>query len=225
MNKLKILFFLLLLFRGEFATSQDKWWVVPGTLIGLGILANNQSVKNIQTEVYNKSFSNFHTRIDDFLQYTPTLINVGMHIGSNQRRAMAGRFLIGTLAYATVTQGLKHSLQITRPNGGENSFPSGHSATAFFGAHLLAKEYADGKSVLPYVGYGLATTTAILRLANNEHWVADVLVGAGIGIGAAELSTYLYPILEKKWQKKHAYTIEPVIGNQVYAMRIAWQLD
>lgn len=225
MNKLKLLFLLLILWNGQTANSQSKWWVLPGALVGLGVLANNQSVKNLQTEIYNQSFSNFHTRIDDGLQYAPTLINIGLHIGSNQRKALVGKFIIGSIAYAGLTQGLKHSLQISRPNGGENSFPSGHAATAFFGAHLLAKEFSQEKPWVPYLGYGLATSTAFLRMANNQHWMSDVLVGAGIGIGAAEFSTYLYPILEKKWQKKHAYTIEPVIGNQVYAMRIAWQLN
>lgn len=208
--------------------SNKNWWVLPGALIGLGIVSSSQSIKEAQVDVYNQSFTGFHTKVDDFLQYTPTLINIGLnlaHPNPKTRNEKIGRFFIGSLAYATVTQGLKRTLEVTRPNGGEHSFPSGHAATVFFGSHLLAKSELVDKPWIGYAGYGLATTTALLRMANNEHWLSDVLVGAGIGIASAELSYYLYPKLKKAWDKKHAFQMNPIIGNQFYAIQMQINLN
>ena len=208
--------------------SNSNWWILPGTLIGLGIVSSSPEIKNAQADAYKQSFSGFHTNVDDLLQYTPILINIGFnlaHPDPKTRNEKIGRFFIGSLAYAAVTQGLKRTLEVTRPNGGEHSFPSGHAATAFFGAHLLAKSELINKPWIGYAGYGLATTTALLRMANNEHWLSDVLVGAGIGVASAELSYYLYPKLKKAWGKKHAFQLNPMIGNQFYAVQMSINLN
>jgi hypothetical protein len=208
-------------------TNPKKWWVLPVSLIGLGIASSSQEIKNVQSEVYQNSFNGFHTSVDNFLQYSPTLINIGLsvtHPIPEARNAKIGRFVLGTLSYTLIVQGLKRSLLVTRPNGGEFSFPSGHTATAFFGAHLLAKEFGKEKPFLIYLGYGLASSTALLRMANNEHWLADVLVGAGIGISAAEFSYYLYPKLKAKWKEKNAFKINPILGNQYYALQMSYSL-
>lgn len=230
MNKGSCYFLLLLVLISHMGRAQNdkNWWVLPSVLVGTGLVVANPSIKDFQTEVHHRSFAGFHTRVDDLLQYTPTLINIGLsvaHPNPVNRNAKIGRFVIGTVAYASITKVIKWTVNETRPNGGEYAFPSGHTATAFFGAHLLAKEIKKEKPVLAYAGYGLATATGLLRLANHEHWVSDVLVGAGIGVAAAELSYYLYPKIQEKWLKKHAIRFEPMIGNQVVAMRIAWQLD
>ncbi len=223
--------FCLLIFQQTNLFCQESntknWWILPSSLVGLGILASSQDVKNFQVDVYHHSFSSFHTSVDDFLQYTPTLINVGLslaHPDAIKRKEKVGRFVIGTLSYALLTQGLKRTLEVARPNGGEHSFPSGHAATAFFGAHLLAKDIGKEKPVLAYLGYGLASSTALLRMANNQHWLSDVLVGAGIGISAAEFSRYIYPKLEGKWKQKHGFQMNPLMGNNFYAIQLSLEL-
>jgi len=235
MNKVASFFlfsYLLFVQQGNInaqAYTNKNWWILPGTLIGLGIVCSSQSIKDAQVNVYNQSFTGFHTKVDDFLQYTPTLINIGLNVAYpdlKTRNEKIGRFFIGSLAYVSITQGLKRTLEITRPNGGEHSFPSGHTATAFFGAHLLAKSsFVQEKPWIGYVGYGLASSTALLRLANNEHWLSDVLVGAGIGIASAELGHYLYPKLLQKFSKKHAFQMNPMIGNQYYVMQFCIPLN
>lgn len=234
MNRLKkcVLLFCLLTIQQTIVFAQQSlnknWWILPSTLVGLGIVSSSQGIKDFQADVYAHSFTGFHTNADDFLQYTPTLLNIGLSVANpnpQTRNAKIGRFVIGTITYAVITQGLKRTLDLNRPNGAEHSFPSGHSATAFFGAHMLAKECGAEKPWIVYAGYGLATTTGMLRMANNQHWLSDVLVGAGIGISAAELSYYLYPKLVDTWNKKHAFQVNPIIGNQFYALQMNISLN
>jgi len=229
----KVLILLILLgiqFQNSAQSSlkNKNWWVIPSTLVGLGIVASSDQFKQNQVSFHDNNLQNFHTNADDFLQYTPILINVGLSLASSDkknRQDKLARFAIGTVLYVGITQGLKRTLEIKRPDGGEHSFPSGHTTTAFFGAHLLAKEVKDSQPWLAVVGYGLATTTGALRVANNAHWVSDVLVGAGIGIASAELGTMIWDKYKSKFHNKHAFQLNPIVGNQLYAVQLTWDLN
>lgn len=87
---------------------------------------------------------------------------------------------------------LKRTIDLRRPNGADLSFPSGHTANAFLGAHLAFKEFKDSSPVLAYSGYAAALFVAGSRVYKNKHWVADVVAGAGIGILSVELSYLIY---------------------------------
>ncbi|WP_373330917.1 hypothetical protein [Salmonirosea aquatica] len=41
-----------------------------------------------------------------------------------------------------------------------------------------------------------------LRILNNRHWLADVLFGAGVGIGATEVVYMGYPWVKRKLKRK-----------------------
>ena len=66
-----------------------------------------------------------------------------------------------------------------------NSFPSGHTTTAFALATSLAMESKSDLSDIAL--YGLAATTAFARMHVNKHWASDAVVGAGLGILAARI--------------------------------------
>lgn len=65
------------------------------------------------------------------------------------------------------------------------SFPSGHTSTAFAFASTVTREsqfWWPHKAF--YVGtvmYGGATLMGLSRIYNNQHWASDVLAGAAIG--------------------------------------------
>jgi membrane-associated phospholipid phosphatase len=62
-----------------------------------------------------------------------------------------------------------------------NSFPSGHTSTAFAVATVIGSAYR--KTIwVPVVCYSMASLVAIERLVNNEHWASDVLMGTALGI-------------------------------------------
>ncbi|MDO5630965.1 MAG: phosphatase PAP2 family protein [Paracoccus sp. (in: a-proteobacteria)] len=89
--------------------------------------------------------------------------------------------------------GLKHLFQNSdigrRPSGGGDGFPSGHTASAMFGAADLAGKCFDDDPLAGAAAYGAAGMTGLSRLHAGEHTPAQVMSGALIGLsfGAASL--------------------------------------
>lgn len=225
-HALILAFFLCLPFKNMAQKAPKKiHWKAPVALGVASFLLYNSSAKDAQSTIYRNNFSNFSTKIDDILQYTPTILNIGLSAGGlktkNTRADRLGIFVIGTGMYVIATQGLKYAINESRPNGSEHSFPSGHSATAFFGATLLAKEFGENYPWIAVGGYAIAGTTAVLRMANNQHWASDVLMGAGIGIASAEMASFLYPKIKTKiFNTKSAWNFEPQIAPNYYVARL-----
>jgi membrane-associated phospholipid phosphatase len=61
-----------------------------------------------------------------------------------------------------------------------DSFPSGHTISAWGLATVIAENYDDHFWV-PLACYGLATAVGISRLTEDAHWFSDVFVGAVLG--------------------------------------------
>ena len=225
--KIAILFLCLAIPLKNIAQKPAKKisWKAPVALGLTSLLLYNSSSKDAQSTIYRNNFSSFSTKLDDILQYTPTILNVGLAASGlktkNTRADRLGIFVLGTGIYVVATQGLKYAINETRPNGTERSFPSGHAATVFFGATLLAKEYGENYPWIAVGGYTIAGTTAVLRMANNQHWASDVLMGAGIGIASAEITSYLYPKIKSKlFNSKSAWNFEPQIAPNYYVARL-----
>ena len=63
---------------------------------------------------------------------------------------------------------------------GGRSFPSGHAATSFAFASVIAHRYPHHAWV-KWGAYGLATGVSLARIGGKKHFASDVLVGATIG--------------------------------------------
>jgi membrane-associated phospholipid phosphatase len=64
--------------------------------------------------------------------------------------------------------------------GKYDSFPGGHSITAFSLATVLAMQY--GQTVwVPILAYTTATGVALSRMTEGKHWLSDCLVGGVLG--------------------------------------------
>jgi hypothetical protein len=65
------------------------------------------------------------------------------------------------------------------------SFPSGHTTTAFAAASAVTSEIRRlHPKALPYVAtvmYGGATLVGLSRMYHNKHWASDVVLGAAVG--------------------------------------------
>lgn len=76
---------------------------------------------------------------------------------------------------------LKPLVDRTRPDGGHQSFPSGHAASAFAGAAFLQMRYGWH---LGLPAYAVAAFVGYSRVESKRHYTSDVVAGAAIGIGA-----------------------------------------
>jgi membrane-associated phospholipid phosphatase len=103
-------------------------------------------------------------------------------------------------AFLGISEGItKHATHRLRPNGADYlSFPSGHTGLAFMGAEFLAQEYSDKSPVYTVIGYTFAVTTGVFRMYNRDHWLSDVVAGAGFGVLSTKLSYLVYPYIRNK---------------------------
>ena len=207
--------------------TSPKSFVAPTLLVAAGLATFNQATKQRQTDWHAQHLAGFHTRTDDFLAVAPNLACVVLSLsGVKGRHQPKDQFLIGTIANVLAlgtSTGLKYALNVERPDGTSLSFPSGHTTFAFVGASLLSKEYGGRSVWYSVAGYSVATSVGLLRMANNRHWLSDVLVGAGTGILATEVTYAIYPWLKRKIFKRDKWVVMPVYNSQITGFAVIWR--
>src|SRR5262245_21251890 len=82
---------------------------------------------------------------------------------------------------------LKPTIDRRRPDGGHQSFPSGHAASAFAGAAFLERRYGWSCGV---PAYAVATFVAWSRVEAKRHWTSDIVAGGAIGIASNLVFTH-----------------------------------
>ncbi len=173
--------------------------VIPVTLISTScIITGSNFEKNFQDKFRGNLPDNFRTHIDNYLPYVPVgeiyladLLSIpSKNNVFNQTKYLA----ISNLITAAITHGLKYSVDKTRPDGSHYSYPSGHTSFSFTNATVLYHEFNNSNKLLAYSGFLIATGTGTLRIANNRHWLSDVLAGAGIGMLVTHLVYYYEPL-------------------------------
>ena len=193
------------LFVAGWALKSDK------NMFRVNAKADQGGKKNTQL------LTDFKTRIDDYLQFFGPAMTVGLKLGGYEGRSDWPRLLASAgmsyLIMAGLVNGIKYTAKEMRPDGSTaNSWPSGHTATAFVGATLLHKEYGLTRSPWWSVaGYGVATATGVMRVLNNRHWISDVMSGAGIGILSGELG---YALCDLMFKQKGLLRNDLIIENE-----------
>ncbi|WP_210414126.1 phosphatase PAP2 family protein [Luteithermobacter gelatinilyticus] len=108
-----------------------------------------------------------------------------------------------------VTHGLKGAIDKRRPNGECcEAFPSGHTSTAFMGAAFIHKRYGWDYALPAYLGAGFVGYS---RIHADKHDMADVLVGAAIGM----LSSFAFTTTYK------GITLTPQAGGDFMGLRLS----
>ncbi len=127
----------------------------------------------------------------DVLQFVLPATAGGLTLGYRDGRGalQLGESLAVTLG---VTYALKYTIDERRPNGGSQSFPSGHTSISFSSAEFMRKRYGWEYGV---PAYAAASFVAYSRVESGEHHPHDVVAGAGIGI----LSSYIFTRPYKGW--------------------------
>ena len=86
---------------------------------------------------------------------------------------------------------LKNSMGRQRPNAGSGSgrffaggraFPSGHSASAWAVATVVAYEYRH-RPLIKYGAFAIAAAISLSRYSGRNHFLGDVFAGSAIGFG------------------------------------------
>lgn len=152
-----------------------------------------------------------HYTADDYLQYSPAVLMLGLKAGGYEGRSSWGRMAVSDAFSAAVmtavVNGVKYSVARPRPDGtSRNSFPSGHTATSFMMAAMLHEEYGWRSPWISFGGYAIASATGISRILNNRHWASDVIAGAVIGIASVKLGYFLADLVFKDKYLNPAYS-------------------
>jgi hypothetical protein len=182
-----------------------KALIIPAALIGYGLVGlESHTLKLINSGTKNEFNEHIDEKLslDDFSQYSPFVsVYVLNAAGIKGKHNFKDRTIIlGTASIimaATVTT-IKWTGDVQRPDKTSyNSFPSGHTATAFMGAEFLYQEYKDVSVWYGISGYAIAAGTGFFRMYNDRHWLTDVAAGAGIGILSTKIAYWLYPVIKR----------------------------
>lgn len=161
-----------------------------------------------------------HTTVDRYIQYAPLAAYFGLGFIPGVRTRTddwRNRLMAGVTAYAimaVVNNVMKVSFHEWRPDGStHDSFPSGHTATAFTGAELMRIEYGN---LVGVTGYAAAIAVGALRMYNNRHWINDIIGGAAVGILSARAAYWLLPFERRLFgldKKNTAVALLPLAGE------------
>ncbi len=181
--------------------------IVPAALAVSGLVVQGKISRQLQQQVVG-TYPDFHNKADDYLLFAPAALSLSLGAAGVKGKHPFGEqvllAVLSGLAQGGVSYILKGISKYPRPDGTTNdAFPSGHTSSAFASATLLHKEYGHRSMWYSVGGYGVATGVGAMRILNNRHWLADVLFGAGVGIGATEVVYMGYPWVKKKLQRKN----------------------
>ncbi|KXI24233.1 phosphatase PAP2 family protein [Photobacterium sanguinicancri] len=112
----------------------------------------------------------------------------------------------GALYTAVATHVIKFSVNAERPNGGDHSFPSGHTSAATQGAAYLQFRYGWEYGV---PAYAAAALVGYSRVDSKHHYWRDVAAGAALATGIQ------YVVSEMGYSMSN-YVISPYVsGDEV----------
>jgi membrane-associated phospholipid phosphatase len=183
-----------------------KQLIVPAVLIGYGVVGlHSDQLKGINLQIREEVTEDIDRKIsiDDFSQWAPAASVFALSaFGDDGKNDLRNRTVLFITSYAIMSAtvlSLKSLTHVERPDGtSKNSFPSGHTATAFAGAEFMWQEYKDKSIWYGIAGYAVATGTGAFRIYNNRHWLTDVAAGAGIGILSTKIAYWINPYVKCK---------------------------
>ena len=124
----------------------------------------------------------------DVLQYVLPAAAAGLTLAYRDGQ---GALEFGESAGVTLaaTFALKYGINEKRPNGGHQSFPSGHASISFSSAEFMRKRYGWEYGIPAYTA---ASFVAYSRVEARQHHPHDVVAGAAIGIASSFIFTRPY---------------------------------
>lgn len=215
-----------------FYNAPYSGFVIPAVFVSYGLLAHNQKWMRQPDVKIDREVSRHFTRkihADDYIQYVSAVAVFGVDLmGAKAKHNLRDRAFLMASSYiisSASTHAIKRISHVRRPDESDIlSFPSGHTATAFVGAHLLFKEYKDVSPWIGIAGYAVACGTGAIRIYNRRHWFSDVVAGAGFGMLSVEISYVMLPVFHHLTgvnDDRTSLAIVPVIGVNNFGVGIA----
>lgn len=230
---ISLLFFLVLIPERLFATTASQDLLSPvstsaayafwtGTAMTTYLLITEDTVSDVATKKTSerKPLGDASQLGDLYGQVYPNILyfaGMGMHGLFSGKRASYGRaaHMFKATFYAGLTTTiLKYTVREPRPNSiaEKNSFPSGHTTTAFAFATVVATQHEWYWGLLALTG---AALTGYSRMNDGRHFLHDVVAGMTIGVSYG-LGTYF---TQYKGQGRR-YAFAPIIGEDVTGIRL-----
>ncbi len=184
---------------------------VPSAMITYGAISfGDNGIRQLDYNIQNsiaRRDAFWNTHVADYLQFAPAAAAFVMKFAGVESKhrlsGMAINYALSNLLMSGAVTITKHATGRERPDGSNNqSFPSGHTATAFVAAEFLHQEFNNQSVWISVGGYAVASFVGVVRIYNNKHWLSDVVAGAGIGILSTKAVYWVYPYLQKLVCKK-----------------------
>lgn len=185
-------------------------YVLPAALLTYGWLKPAiPGIERLDDRIYEgirERHPDFKTSLDGYLQWAPSLSIYAMDLAGVKTRhgfrdhllIDAGSILVaGGLGYAMRRIGRNFEVY----NKGDSEFPSGHTTNAFRGAEIVRQELRHSHPAWSYSGYVMASVVGILRLYNGQHYLTDVIAGAGLGMLSTKLTYWMHKRLVRNVRK------------------------
>ncbi len=146
-------------------------------------------------------------RTGDILQILipSTAYGTTLYLGDKEGEMQMHQSFFTNLA---ITYAVKVGVNKKRPNGGDHSFPSGHTSASFQGAAFIHARYGYQYAIPAYVA---AAFVGYSRVESNNHYTSDVIAGAALGTACS----FYFP------EPNHNYVIQPVADNGSYGLQIS----
>ena len=145
--------------------------------------------------------------------YVVGMLGYGLFSNGRQSYSKAAHMFKATVYAGLIATILKYSVREPRPDNHKekNSFPSGHTTTAFTFATVVATEHEWywGLGAL-----GMAGLTGYSRMNDGRHFLHDVVAGMTIGISYG-LGTYY---TQKGMGRQYAFI--PIIDGDKNGIRV-----
>lgn len=126
----------------------------------------------------SKSTEQWMGDVGTVVQYALPVTAIGMTAYRLDKEGI-GQFFCVFLATEATKETLKRSIRSTRPNGGKNSFPSGHTSCSFASSAFIQQRYGWKYGIPAYLA---AAFVGYSRVYVKAHRVRDVVAGAALGI-------------------------------------------
>lgn len=182
--------------------NKDKLWFVI-IFVGLIIIMSSCSnAMNIDVRTREIVLSSETDLLDETMHFISSVGGEEISIplafafpGREYRRDLTKTLYVNAL----ITYGLKAAIGKRRPPGPHeykhfttdsryHSMPSGHTSHVFAIATVISRYHPKYK----FAVYTFAILVGVSRVYEDEHWITDVVVGAGVGYLSAKL-------VELKW--------------------------